>query len=178
MCFYFLIDCRLVVRKNLVDKIFCFSFLFGLPYGFICNLRPVPWGGTPYVLLQLRNVWSRSIHLILFGKTLSLMACLSVLSFVQILFSRTCHPVWCRPDGYELIWEDVGLLEGDVYPSAWIYYHICDHGMPCSYWSSFLYVDAQMLYRQNRDIQPAMPSFRGSLIECHCLCRHSTCQVQ
>lgn len=113
------------------------------------------WGqyhgeGTPYVLLQLRNIWSRSIHLILFGKTLSFMACLSVLSFVQIFFSRMCHPVWCRPDGYELIWEDVGLLEGDVYPSAWIYYHICDHDMPCSYWSFFLYVDAQMLYRQCR----------------------------
>jgi hypothetical protein len=78
------------------------------------------------------------------------MAYLSVLSFVQIFFSRTRHPVWCRPDGYELIWEDVGLLEGDVYPSACIYYHICDHYMPCSYWSFFLYVDAQMLYRQCR----------------------------
>jgi hypothetical protein len=109
-------------------------------------LRPVPWGGIPYVLLQLWNVWSRNIHLILFGKTLSFMACLSVLSFVQIFFSRTCHPVWCRPDGYELIWEDVGLLEGDVYPSAWIYYHICDHYMPCSYWSFFLYVYTQICY--------------------------------
>jgi hypothetical protein len=149
MCFYFLIDCRLVVRKNSVDKIFCFSFLFGLPYGFICNLRPVPWGGTPYVLLQLRTVWSRSIWFCL--EKLSFMAWLSILSFVQIFFSRTCHPVWCRPDGYELIWEDVGLLEGDVLfyhiiISTCISYHICDHDMPCSYWSFFLYVDTQMLY--------------------------------